>query len=84
MVHKATWTKGKKTITGRYQWSWAYQVFYVSLDKKCSITGRMIDLTVSGESPEFNGWKLKDDQETRDTKEEKEEREAVLSSQRKK
>jgi hypothetical protein len=54
----ATWRKGKRTITGSWYYEWARDLFHIRLDRKCRFTGDTIQTTVSGDHPEFNGWKL--------------------------
>ncbi len=55
-MNKATWQKGDQKITGR----WVYRgsdTFYIELNKKDEITGRLIQFTIKADHPEWNGWK---------------------------
>ena len=55
--HKAVWRKGKKTITGKWAHDWAADRFHIRLASLDEITGRTRELFVSGDKPDFNGWK---------------------------
>lgn len=61
---KGTWTKDGKTIKGQWRYSTTYNTFYVVLDELNPITGRKDSMEISGSrgAPEFNGWKLVEDE----------------------
>lgn len=53
------WKKGTRRITGKWMWSWHQQRFLIYLNGRDPITGESRGVIESfGESPEFNGWKL--------------------------
>lgn len=59
MWKKATWRKGKRRITGRWIYNWHADRFTVLLNGKDPGTGlKREPFIVSGDSPEFGGWKL--------------------------
>lgn len=60
MTTIAIWTKGKRVITGSYTYDRASQRFYITLNVKDAITGsNKRYITADGDTPEWNGWRLK-------------------------
>ena len=57
-MRRASWKKGKKVITGRYDYDCGGDLFLIELDCVSGITGEQITTKVRGETPEFNNWKL--------------------------
>lgn len=54
---KAKWKKGKKIITGSYEYIWSGDFFWVILDKKNPITGEEVVIKTYDDNVSFNGWK---------------------------
>lgn len=59
MQHKATWTNGKREITGRHSYYRPSDRFDIVLDSVDPITGRQRELSVHGDTPEWGRWELK-------------------------
>jgi hypothetical protein len=58
-MREAVWTKGKRTVKGRYSYNRAGDFFYVEVDMKDPLTGsNHRSFTVYDDTPEWNGWKL--------------------------
>lgn len=56
---RATWTNGKKTLTGSYEYFWHSDSFVIRLDSTDRITGRKRVVHVYGDDlPEWGNWKL--------------------------
>ncbi len=59
-MREATWTKGKRTIKGRYNYNQASDTFTIEVDIKDTLTGEDCrHFTVYEDTPEWYGWKLK-------------------------
>ena len=58
-MQRGKWKKGRKILTGLWQYVWHRDLFFVHIDGKDPETGmRRQTFEVSGDTPEFNGWKL--------------------------
>ena len=58
-MRKGVWRKkGQLPQTGKWEWCWSSRRFSIHLDSKDPVTGRKRHIIVSGDSPNFNGWKL--------------------------
>ena len=56
---RATWQKGKKTLTGSWYYNWSAKTFVIRLDSVDRVTGEPRTIRLKGEeSPEWDGWKL--------------------------
>jgi hypothetical protein len=58
MWKKGVWKKGTQIEIGQWRWVWHEQKFYIHLDSKDPVTGLHREITTSGDSPEWFGWKL--------------------------
>ncbi len=59
MTNNGVWKKGRKKLTGKWQYNWAADCFWIRIDGKDPGTGLTRDwFQVHGDHPEFNGWKL--------------------------
>jgi hypothetical protein len=59
------WTKGNKTIEGKWRYIWETDCFYVVLNSTDPVTGEPRKIkNLYGEQPNFNGWKLVKEQES--------------------
>jgi hypothetical protein len=52
------WTKGNRTIEGKWRYIWASNCFSIVLNSKDRITGETRKTVSFDEQPNFNGWKL--------------------------
>jgi hypothetical protein len=59
MFKKASWTNGKKELTGSWRYNWSADSFTISLDSRDRITGEYRSFIVNGDKPEWGNWKLK-------------------------
>lgn len=57
-MHRATWTNGKRSITGWWIYQWAAQRFYIELDSRDRITGQPRSFVTDNDTPEWGRWKL--------------------------
>jgi hypothetical protein len=56
-VNAATWTDGKKVVTGHWQYNWASDSFTIFLDSTDRITGRKRVIRTTGDTPEWGRFK---------------------------
>lgn len=54
---KATWSNGKRTITGWWKYNWASDSFVIDLDSTDRITGERRSMIIKGDHPEWGNWK---------------------------
>lgn len=57
-MKKGIWIKGKKKVTGEWEYCWSGDYFVVRLDSKDTVTGQHRSFRVYDDHPEFNGFKL--------------------------
>jgi len=66
MWTEARWTKRTRSkdavITGRYMYDWAKQRYHVQLNKIDTFTKSKQIFVVYGELPEWNNWRLVNEQ----------------------
>lgn len=62
-VYEGEWINGEQTLSGRWQYMGSDR-FAIALDSVDPLTDRRREFTVTGESPEWDGWKLKRTQTT--------------------
>lgn len=58
LVNPAVWAKGKRTITGCWEYYWPTDCFDIWLDKYDPATGMRKHVQVTGDTPEWGDWKL--------------------------
>lgn len=58
MPTEASWTDGKKTITGRWLYIWSRDRFVIWLDGKDDLGMRRREFETCNDSPEFGKFKL--------------------------
>lgn len=54
----ATWTNGKRKLTGLWEYIWHSDSFLISLDSRDRITGEQRVFRVHGDTPEWGNWRL--------------------------
>lgn len=57
MRHEATWSNGKRTLTGRWRYEWARDRFIIHLDSIDKITGQHRQVVTYNDTPEWGKWK---------------------------
>jgi len=58
-MKEGTWTNGKQTVRGWWEYLWAADKFVVELDSRDRITGQPRRMVLfGGDSPEWGKWKL--------------------------
>lgn len=58
-MRQATWSNGKRRLTGSYDYIWASDTFVIELDSRDRLTGRRRRFSVvGGDHPEWGRWKL--------------------------
>ncbi len=60
MMQPGTWTKGKRKITGWWEYYRPSDTFTIVLDSKDPVTGQERRVVTHNDKPEFNGWKLEE------------------------
>jgi hypothetical protein len=61
IVKTGIWTKDGKTLTGKWWYNYGADCFFVHIDGCDPATGmRRRYFEVSGDGPDFGGWKLVD------------------------
>jgi hypothetical protein len=55
---EATWTNGKRRITGWYIYHWPSDRFHITLDYRDRITGQSPSIITTRDKPEWGNWKL--------------------------
>jgi len=57
-MREATWTNGKSTVKGYWDYHWASDCFVVTIFKRNSLTGASEQtFRVYGDTPEWGKWK---------------------------
>lgn len=56
-VTRATWTNGKRSVTGCWEWVWSAQRFVIVLDSRDRMTGEQRRIVTSNDTPEWGNWK---------------------------
>lgn len=54
------WVRGKRKITGVWHWDRHRNCCMILLDSVDPVTGKKRHVEVHGDKPEFNGWKLEE------------------------
>jgi len=54
----ATWSNGKRAVSGTWDYYWAGDYFSITLASKDRVTGEQRSFRVYGDSPEWGKWKL--------------------------
>lgn len=55
---QATWTNGRRRVTGKWCWVWHLQEFQIRLDARDPITGQIREFSVKGDEPEWGRYRL--------------------------
>lgn len=51
-MNRATWKRGKQTVTGSWEYHWASDSFMIVLDRRKHV------IITKNETPEWETWKL--------------------------
>jgi hypothetical protein len=57
-ARKASWTNGKRTITGTWEYINFSRQFHFVLDSRDPVTGLIREFWIKADSPEWGNWKL--------------------------
>lgn len=57
-MDKATWTNGKRRVTGYWEYHRHSDRFLIILDSRDRLTGRQRRMEIATERPEWGNWKL--------------------------